>query len=216
MRHRGFTIIEMMITVSVTATVMMAVVSLFGFAAVRLSDAYTQVVVTNQLNSVADSIEATIREAHSCRVSGTALVCSMPNAGTDTNQDGHLDSYDPSGVTSSNYATYTVGNYVWYYVAGSAGTYGTGTGYVWRAEPTTAANPTSYDTDSSYGFYYAGNKQFDLVSTLSVVVTSASRSVQFTVGANAAIGRTVQDSSGDSNTMRSPTVTRTVVWRNWR
>lgn len=216
MKRRAFTLIEVTLTVALIATVTGAVISLFGFATVRLCDAYTRVMVSDQINAVADRIESTIREAHSCTISGTALVCTMPNAGKDIDGDGHLDLYNPSGIDASGYATYTAGNYVWYYAAGVTGDYGSGSGCVWRAEPTTSASPTMTDLDTSFAYYYGGKAKNPLVSTLTVLVASAARSVTFTVGANGSIGRTVQNLSGDTNAVRSVTVTRTVVWRNWR
>src|SRR5579862_2787477 len=128
--------VEMMLTVAPTGIVVGVMATMFGFVSVRLSDSYTKASLYDQVNGVADRIEVSIRNAVTCSSpdAGFSLVCSMPVNGVDTDGDGYRDTYYPDGTDSKGAGTYSVGRYVWFYQAGSGGTFGSGSGQVWRAD----------------------------------------------------------------------------------
>ncbi|HTQ12171.1 MAG TPA: hypothetical protein VMI31_19060, partial [Fimbriimonadaceae bacterium] len=84
-RSRAFTMIELVLTVSLTVIVLVAVSGTYVFASVRLSDAYTKSSLYDQIGGIADRIQATVRNADTCatRDGGSTLVCGMPIDGVD-------------------------------------------------------------------------------------------------------------------------------------
>ncbi len=208
--------IELLITISISAIVLGVMTMLFGFASVRLSDTYTQSALYDQVNGVADRVEANIRKADSCasRDAGATLVCSMPQNGIDTDGDGQKDTYYPDKTDANGAEQYTVGSYVWFYNAGSTGAYSVGSGGVWRSERTTVATVTLSDVDSSFGFYYGSVRRYPLVASASFVVNAALKTVTFTITGSTRMGSESGGNADGTTLGRTVTVTRTVEWRN--
>lgn len=210
--------IELTITVSLTALVVGVVASLYSFVSVRLCDAYTQSLVIDQVNDVADKIEATIRNADSCRTldAGAILSCSMPKNGVDSDGDGHYDAYYPDKVDAKGEGQYTVGRYYWFFQAGSDGAYqGATTGYIWRADSDSAAKPAKSDVDTDFIYYPGPAKKIrnNLVHMVQFAVDDATKTVTYTVTGGSRMGSENTDTS-DLNASRVVSVTRTVAWRN--
>jgi Tfp pilus assembly protein FimT len=214
-RRSAFTLIEMVLCVALTAIVIGVMATLYGFAAVRLSDAYTKTSLYDQMNSVADRIESTIKNARTCSldVSGN-LKCNMPVNGIDSDGDGYFDTYYPDSTDANGMGHYSAGNTVWFYDAGSNAAYGTGSNYVWRAEVPGLTAPTSLNLDHSFGYYYNGNIRYPLVTSTTFVVSPATQTVTFTVTGSVRIGSENFVTTSEDNTNRVITLTRTVCWRN--
>lgn len=208
--------IELLITVSISAIVLGVMTMLFGFASVRLSDTYTQSALYDQVNGVADRIEATIRNADSCAIkdAGATLTCAMPVNGVDTDGDGHDDTYYPDKADKNGTEQYTVGSYVWFYNAGSTGAYSVGSGAVWRAQRVNTATVILSDVDTSFAYYYGSNRRYPLVTSVSFVVNASQRTVTFTVNGSTRMGAELGGSTDGTSLGRTVAVTRTVEWRN--
>lgn len=216
MKRRAFTLIELSITIALTGIVVGVMATMFGFAASRLSDTYTKSSLYNQVNGVADRIEATIRNADSCSTkdSGTTLVCQMPMSGVDSDGDGHNDTYYPDHVDANGAGLYTVGSYVWFYQASSSGSYGAGSGSVWRGEQTGSGTLTRSALDRAFAYYYLTSMRYPLVNSLSFTVNSTAHTVTFSVTGSTRMGAETSVGATDSNSSRTLTLTRTIMWRN--
>jgi len=190
--------------------VLSAVSATYVFATVRLSDAYTRSSLDDQLNGIANRIEATIRNADTCTVSdgGSTLVCGMPVDGIDTDGDGHKDTYYPDGTDANGNGTYTVGNSVWFYQANSTGAYGSGSGYVWRAERSNSGTASLADLDRSFAYYEDRILRYPLVNSVSFSVDASNKTVTFTLAGSTRIG--AETSTGVTDATNG----RTVEWRN--
>jgi len=215
--RRAFTLIEVVFAMLFTAMVLGAVTSLYAFATVRLSDAYTQSSLYDQLNGMADRMESVLRNAKTAASadSGATLNVTMPLNGIDTDGDGVNDAWYPNKSDSTGNATQDAGGHVWFYNAGLTGAFKSGSGYIWVAETASSATPTSSNTDKAFCLYYGGKQKFPLVTGLSFTVNSVAHFVTFTLTGSTQIGSEQSASSVDTSA-RSASVTRTVSWRNWR
>lgn len=217
MRRRGFTLIETVLAVALSAMVIGVIATLYGFATIRLSDAYTKSSLADQLNSFADRLDLTIRNAKTCvsAEGGATLNCSMPTNGVDTDGDGVDDTWYADKSDASGNAQYTAGGHAWFYNAGAVGTYHTGTGNIWTAETVGATAPSAANTDKKFCNYFSGPARFPLVTGLSVTVNAAGHSVTYTLTGSTQIG-SEKAASADDTTSRTVTLTRTVAWRNYK
>ncbi|HVL39513.1 MAG TPA: hypothetical protein VM328_09005 [Fimbriimonadaceae bacterium] len=208
------TLAETLLCVALTSLVVGTMAAMYGFAAVRLTNAYSTAEVLDQANEVADELERTIRNAKDCEVitsgSSIALRCRMPEKGVDVNVDGRIDLYDPS-LVELGIEVYLGGKYVWFYPAGTGATYKSGSGAIWRAEVTGTSDPTSSDLDRKFAYYFDSRRRVPLVTRVDLSVDRSRRLATFTVRGSAPAG------AGATGT-RSKTiqVTRSVHWRNWR
>lgn len=217
MRRRAFTMVELMITIVLTGIVVGTIAGMYGFIAVRLTDSFSQSSVCDQVKSVADTIETSIRNADSCTTAdgGATLICSMPVNGVDTDGDGYNDAYYPDKTDANGVGQYTVGSYVWFFRAGTTGLYHTslGSSLIWRADSTSKTSPKMSENDKSFMVYPGGNLRHPLVTTVAFTVNASSKTVTYTVTGSSRIGSESTETS-DANSSRILAVTRTVQWRN--
>jgi len=216
MKKRGSTMVELLVTISITGFVVGAVATLFGFSSVRLSDTYGSAMVQDQVTDVADSIEATIRNAITCEVanSGATLKCVMPLNGIDTDEDGVNDTYYPDKIDSKGTGQYSEGNIVWFYANGPVMTYTASKSNVWRSEKAGSTSPNTAVQDNSFSYYYGGNRNYPLVNYVTYSVDAASKTVTFSVYASTSIGKEASAGATKDSSTRTTPVTRTVQWRN--
>jgi len=208
--------IELVVTVALTVIVLTAVSGSFVFASVRLSDAYTKSVLNDQMNGIADRMEATIRNAVTCSVSdgGSTLVCSMPVDGVDSDGDGYKDTYYPDSTDSGGDGVYSVGDQVWFYQADITGTYDSGSGYVWRAERASGGTAAAGDIDRSFAYYDNRILRYPLVNSVAFTVNATTQTVTFTITGSTRIGAETSAGVTDPSNGRTISLTRTIEWRN--
>lgn len=209
-----------MLSLALTAIVIGVMATLYGFAAVRLSDAYTRSSLSEQVNGVADKIELTIRNAHSCALDPNGnLRCVMPLDGVDSDGDGHYDSYYPFQLDTNGEGLYGSGPAVWFYNAGPDAIYNSGlSGNVWSADMrgSLGLTPTPATLDHAFAYYYDGNLRYPLVTGLSFSLNAATHSITYTVSGSTGIGAETSQRTGADTSGRDLSITRTVTWRNFK
>lgn len=212
---RGFTMIEMMIVVTLTAMIVGVVASLFAFTSYRLSDSFTQSLVIDQATTVANDIEKTVRNATNCTVrdAGATLVCTMPKTGIDSDGDGYDDTFYPDKTNNKGIEVYSNGDQCWYFNSDANGLYGTGAGMVWKADSTGPGSPAQADNNHAFMRHRGGALRNPLVRSVTFDVNVPSKTVTFTVLSAARMGSTSADTS-DTKNSRTISITRSVVWRH--
>ncbi|MBV6457214.1 MAG: hypothetical protein HONBIEJF_00321 [Fimbriimonadaceae bacterium] len=208
--------VEVLVTIAITGFVVGATASLFGFSSVRLSDTYGSAMLQDQINDVADDIEATIRNAILCESAngGATLKCVMPLNGVDSDEDGSLDTYYPDKVDARGNGQYSEGNIVWFYATGPVMTYTLSKSNVWRAEKAGSTSPGTAVRDDAFAYYYGGARKNPLVNYVTYSVDAVSKTVTFTVYASTKIGKDASAGALNDGTTRIIPVTRTVQWGN--
>lgn len=221
-RKRGTTIVEALLSIVMISVLFLGAASLFGFVSQQVTRDATETAVYTQAVTLSDEITKFVTQAKTCdlQVSGsvTALRCIMPSNGVDTDQDGLADTFSPSSYnTATSKEIFNTGKYVWFYMANSAGTWGSvGTSF-WRASPPTSANPASGDLNSSWATYYGGSSRWNFIDSVTYVLDAAHQKLTFTISASSynRAERSAAGASGASDNTKV-TLTRTVFWRNYR
>ncbi|MBS1713116.1 MAG: prepilin-type N-terminal cleavage/methylation domain-containing protein [Armatimonadetes bacterium] len=216
MKRRGFTMIELMMTVALSAMVIGVMAGMYGFTSTRLADAYTKAVLVDQTTDVADRIEASFRNATVCieQDGGNAVQCLMPANGVDTDGDGHLDTYYPDDNNADGTGAYSAGNYVWFFMAGASSTYKSGSGFLWRAEKSNSSDPSLGDIDRTFSHYYNTRLRYPLVKSVTFTVDMAEHTVTFKVVGTTRLSEESTTNATEDGTIRTMTVKRKVRWRN--
>ena len=205
------------------AVLLLGTASLFGFVAQQTNRDATEAAVYSQAVALSDELTKFISQAKNVDLpqSGTviALRCQMPGGGVDTDQDGLADTFS---ISSYDYANdkeiYTTGNYVWFYMSNSTGTWGTVGTTFWRASPTTAANPIAGDLNSKWAFYYGGaSSRWNFIDSVTYSLDAAHEKVTFTINASS-YSRAERSAAAESQNSDNTkiTITRTVFWRCYR
>lgn len=222
MRTRsGTTIFEALVAIAIAAVLMIAAATLYGFVSGRLMQDGTQAAVLSQANRLADEMTTVISQSRLCDTvttgSITALRCRLPGSGTDFNGDGVLDQFYPAYSDPNGTETFKTGAYIWFYQSDSVGTWGNTGTFVWRAKPTTSANPASGDLDAPWSLYYGGASRWNYIDSISFTNDPAAQTTTFTINASS-LNRAERSAAGLSPSALSSqvTITRTVRWRNAR
>jgi hypothetical protein len=158
-RLRGATLIEVTLTLTLTALIIGVATTLYAFIASRTADSVNRfstlqscAFLTKEIGSaVSNSISVSTKSLGTV----TALVCEVPADGVDRDQDGTMEIYNPSGTDRLGRETYTSGKRIWFYSANQTGTPGT-TGFYWfKAIRSDDATPTISDVDTKWSFWNA-------------------------------------------------------------
>ena len=156
-RRRGVTLIEVTLTLALTALVIGVATTLYAFIASRTADSVNRfstlqscAFLTKEIGSaVSNSISVTTKSLGTV----TALVCEVPADGMDRDHDGTMEYYNPSGTDRLRREAYTSGKRIWFYSADQTGTPGT-TGFYWfKAVRNDTATPTISDVDTQWSFW---------------------------------------------------------------
>jgi type II secretory pathway pseudopilin PulG len=219
--RRGATIIEILVGLIMVVVLTFAATSLYGFSVNRVMADTSQTAVYAQASSLADELTDVISLSTNCVTvtSGTVtgLKCSYPDTGTDKDGDGVFDTVQPSSVSALGTETFNVGKYIWFYMSDSTGTWGTVGTYMWRAKPTTSANPIAGDLDANWAKYYGGAGRWNLIDSVSFSVDATNHCTTFTINASS-LNRAERSASAETSTSNNSklSITRTVFWRSYR
>jgi hypothetical protein len=198
-----------------------AVLGLYFFVVTKTGDAVTQYNVYQQSNDLMKAIESTASNAISCQNvtlgSVTALKCTMPDSGTDTDNDGIIDKYRPTGVLKTLQEYYSPGKRVWYFPSTKPVSVGTAGSFWYRAVIASDATITSSNVDSRWSYVNGTTPRIYIPGTVtfSQNTSGLSTTVQISINPNA---KPNADVTGYSENLgiKLPAVTlnRLFYWRH--
>ena len=207
---RGATLIEVTLTLTLTALIIGVATTLYAFIASRTADSVNRfstlqscAFLTKEIGSaVSNSISVTTKSLGTV----TALVCEVPADGVDRDQDGTMEVYNPSGTDKLRRETYTSGKRIWFYSANQTGTPGT-TGFYWfKAVRSDTATPTLSDVDTKWSFWNATVPKVFIPGTVTFAPVPALRLARVriltskdVVGADAGLTRSSRETELDLN-----------------
>jgi len=184
-RLRANTLIELLLVMTITVTLMIVMTGLYAFVAYRTSDSVSQYNSYRQMDQFFKAVEETFGGAVSYTVGNFGsnriyVKCAMPNLGTDRDGDGILDSYIPSSVNKMNQEKYDIGKYVWYYNSDITGKPGNGGFYWFRAVRSDSNSIVIGDIDKSWSWLSSGQPRIYLPANI-VFDNSVSRQFRMQV-----------------------------------
>jgi prepilin-type N-terminal cleavage/methylation domain-containing protein len=224
MAKRGFSIVELMIVVILSALVLGVTVSLYGFSMTRLAQGSSRFSTEDQARKLLDEIESVLRDSVSVSTvtsgSVTGLKCvlaqqSNRSASITSTSSKLASSADPIGVTKRGYDKHGTGKRVWFYMGSSTGAFGTSGTTCWRAERNDDTNPTTTDVIANFtNFTGSSNQRFPLVTSISFSIDSTNKTATVTV-ASRMLWRDERTGSATEKQSQTFTETRTIGWRHW-
>lgn len=225
MAKRAFTVIELLLAVSLTGMVLGITVATYAFTVTRLAQSTARFTSTDQVRKVLDEVEEVVRDSvHVTVVSSAqkpALKCILAQNSTRKSvlDPALITSVDrkapPVGVTKRGIDRHGYGTRVWFYLGDATGNFGTDGPFLWRAERPDDSNPTGADCVQSWTYYYgSGQTRFPVLTDFTFSLDAANRTVHLT-----AIGRSLwrDERSGSAGETDSQTFaeSRSVSWRHW-
>jgi Tfp pilus assembly protein PilE len=222
-KRRGLTLVEVLITATVTAVLVVALVGLYGFVMVRTMHSYARGNAMLQAEAVASELTSTITNSMNCEVavvSGVrALKCTLPANGIDKNGDNVTDEYFLTRVRALSIEEFTQGPRVWYYFGDPDKDIGSGGRTILcKAIRNDDQPPTSADVVRQWVFYYdKPESRWSLIERLDFSVDGMLRTATFAVSASTLIrGERIPAGGTPSTESYQHTVSRVLVWRNAR
>jgi prepilin-type N-terminal cleavage/methylation domain-containing protein len=223
--RRGFTLVEVLMSSILASLIVAATGGLMVFASKRAQHAYSENAVVTQVMQLSNELQSTISQSVGCTTQtnsfGTALKCTMPATGVDTDQDGKLDTWSASGVSSAGTEKYKTGIRVWYYWANGTADYtSTSTAtkpQFFKAYRNDDASPTSADIDTRFSRLYATTgTRWNLVDTLSFSVSPTTGLINYTITASKLISQERGAGGVSSEDERDFRLSRSVMCQEWR
>jgi type II secretory pathway pseudopilin PulG len=223
-RKRGFTIVEVLLTVGISSLIVGSMALVYGYTMVRTSYAIATTSVSQQVQTLSSEIDSVISQASSTTIittgGNTGLKCTMPATQVDLDADGILDAYQPTSILGGA-PIWGKGKRIWFYTADSTGDFLRPGSVVWRAERSDDLFPTTTTADKSFA-YYAGsttNRRFSLIDQITWVNNTNDKYVTYTLRAST-LTRAERSSptayGGEKNVAQTLTLTKNVFLRNWR
>lgn len=227
MVRRGFTVLELLLTLTLTAILAGTLVSLYVFVATRAAHGVAENNVLTQVRSVTSDISRTIANSVRCElvsVGGkTALKCTMPEQEGAKDARGNVVEYTPKSLSPRAIEQWGVGKRIWFYQADHTGVLGTAGTILWKAIRADDAVPGSGDVDREWSYYYGGTLyRWNLITSVSFAVTASARRASVTVTGAVLAGRSEErgDPSATDPIEKAQTyaltMSREAFWLRWR
>jgi hypothetical protein len=216
---RGVTLIELMVGVVMVVVLTFATTDLYLFSTKRVAAQTTESAVQMQVTQLASEINKMVSQAKYCTIvtqgSAKALVCTMPDKGTDQDYDGVLDHFTPDASVGGK-EIYNTGFYVWFYMSDSSGAWGNAGNQIWRAVVYSNNPPAPADVDHTWEQYYGGAVKWNLIDSVAFVVDPLAQTTTFTI-TGSALDRAERSATTDPNAPNSTlTASWTIFWQNFR
>lgn len=198
-----------------------AVLGLYFFVVTKTGDAVTQYNVYQQSNDLMKAIDSTASNAISCQNvtlgSVTALKCTMPDSGTDTDNDGIIDKYRPTGVLKTLQEYYSPGKRIWYFPSTKPVSVGTVGSFWYRAVRSNDTTITATDIDSRWSYVNGTTPRIYIPGTVTFTqnATGLSTNVQIAINRDAKPNADVAGFSENLAIKLPPiTLSRLFYWRS--
>ena len=212
--------VELLFTMALLVTTIGATVSLYVFVVTRAGDAATQYNVYQQTNDLMKAFTDVTSNAISCQTvslssGGTAaLKCTMPAGGTDLDNDGIIDIYQPSGVYKTLQEYYSPGNRIWYFSSTKPPIIGAYGNYWYRAVRTDDLNPTLDDIDTKWSYVTGTTPRIYIPGSISFSNDSTKLSTNIQIAVSSSSQVPVSGYQGDK-AIELPAITlrRRLFWR---
>jgi type II secretory pathway pseudopilin PulG len=227
MGRRAFTVVELLIAVSLTAIIAGTLVSVYVFVSTRAAHAVAEQNVLDQVRDLASDIARTVENSVRCEVvtvSGqSALKCLLPAQPNSTDARNVATSFAPTALSARGIERWGEGQRVWFYQSDDTGKLGRSGDYVWRAVRNDDSVPTDADADRAWSYYYSTSRyRWSLINEVSFSVSSSDRSA--TVKIKGSVLATEAERRGrltGGDTLEKArtywvTMTRTAYWLRWR
>lgn len=219
-KRLGMTIVEMVFTLALATLAIGSTVTLYGYVAIRSGDAATQYNVYQQSTDLVQAMQDAASNAIQCQNvtvgSVTALKCTMPNSGTDSDNDGIIDKYQPTGVYKTLREYYSPGKRIWFFPSTKSPTVGTAGNFWFRAVRTDDSNPTTDTIDTKWSYVTGTTPRIYIPGTVTFVQNSSNFSTWITLAIDTTINPNsqVKGYSGDlALKMPAITLVRRCYWR---
>lgn len=225
-KQHGFTLIEMVLAVSLTSIVLVAGTRMFSFSLGETSKAQTKTALGLQATDLLNRIREEISTSMYCETrtvtGGTALLCAKPDQSNSLNGDAWPDEWLPSTVLSEGVPRFRPGRYSWLYQSDGSGNPNAASGtFVSRLASTRdlfTLTGNTLDTKFLDNPSQSGTQNpWSALQSIQFTPDPLTRSVTVTVVLSSRIGnpQVVSTSATGSSVMRI-TETRTFFWRNGR
>ena len=221
MYKRAFTLIELLITISIFSMIFGVTAMIYVHASYRTAEAMATNKMLSEVRSLDQYLENSIQNANTCTsvsrglplLSATCLKFTMPATGNVTDAYGAYYNYKPLSASGST-VHWGTGLNRWFYFADAAGNYANSGNYLFVAE-NAGANPLTTDNKTNWTYYGANTSSYrwDLIDGVSWSVDIVHNSVTYTITASdlVPLGTTT---STTSNQSRQISLSRTVYWRH--
>lgn len=214
--------VETVLASVLTAIVVGALVTVFGYVSNRTAKAYGQSAAVRQASKVADEIASYVGNALDVSlvtVNGqTCLKCTMPSTGRHADGNLRYDLYEPDSIKALSMESFNPGQRVWFYMGDTnGGPIATGA-YIHKAVRSDDSGPVSSNVDVPWE-KYPGNatRKYPLVTAVAWALDSTYKFVTFTVYASVATGTEKSATAQTASSNRYDVmVTRRVLARNFR
>lgn len=221
MARRGATMVEVTLSVLLTAIVLGGLTTVYTFTVNRAGHAAANTACATQARQLLDEIEAVVSLAQRCEYNPGAgipgLRCIMPATGQDTDSDGYMDSFQPKSVSPQGSEQWGRGDRYTFYMGLSTGAYNPSGTYVWRAKRADNVFPGAADADPKWAMRFGSNNRWHLITGLSFSVDNSKDKVTVTVTASSQSRADVAKKAADADSISdSVTITRVMTYNNWR
>ena len=221
-KRRAFTLIELMIAITIFSMIFGIVAMIYVHATVRTAQAMASNKLMSEMRDLDQYLENSIQNANSCAnvsrglplLSANALQLTMPSSGNVKDSWGVYYNYNPISASGPT-LHWGTGMYRTFFFANSAGNYANSGNYLWMAEANTSGSPAGTNNITNWT-YYAGNTstyRWDLIDGFSWSIDAVHNSVTYTITGSdlVPLGTTTATTSAQS---RQISLTRTVYWRH--
>ncbi len=217
---RGASLIELMFTLSLTVMVMATTVTLFAFVAIRTGDSVTKYNTYQQTKDLMSAISDVASNAISCTNvtigSVTALKCAMPNAGSDRDNDGIYESYNPAGIYKTLKEYYNPGKRIWFIPSTSPFSLGTSGKFWYRAYRSDDSNIVADNVDAKWSYATGTTPRIYIPGTVTFAHTTSTLSTLVQINLDPTINPNgaVKGFSGNlGNPIPAISLSRRFFWR---
>jgi prepilin-type N-terminal cleavage/methylation domain-containing protein len=220
-RHRAFTLIEMMVSVSIFAMIFGLAGMLYVQSTWRAANAMETNKLVGEVRDLDRFLETTFQNATNVQsvyrglplLSATAIECTMPANGSTYDQFGLYNSYTPSSCTNGA-VHWGTGKLRYLYFSDSTGAYAN-SGSTFCVSEVSSGAPTSYFAPFTYLYSNTNINNWYLIDSVTFTINSANNTVTYVIHATdltqtgQALGTSAD--TADSHTLQ---LTRTVYWRH--
>jgi hypothetical protein len=215
--------VEVLLACSITVVLVGAIATVYSFSASRASHAFATGSATNQVQRLALELDKYIGQAQSASVvtvgASTGLKCIMPELGTDTDNDGAPDVFEPKTMTGGA-PNWSRGKRIWFYLSNASGDFMQAGPILWMAVRSDDLIPTGANTIRSFTYLPGGTiLRFGLLDSITWTANATAKTASFTAKASA-LARADRKSATAYTTEKSVaqtiTLSRTIFCENWR